>query len=185
MDTRIWHQVRLELVQVDIERTIEAQAGGDGADDLSNQAVQVLVIWSRDIKIAAADVIDSLVVDKECAVGVLNRAVGGEDSIVRLDNGRRDTRGGVDCKLELRLLAIVGGEALEEQSAETRASAATEGVENEEALKRGAVVCDCLAALPKSIPMDLIYLPRGERGQSRCQQVPCRWCSGREHLFLV
>ena len=36
MDTWIWHQVGLELVEIDIERTIETQAGGDGADNLSN-----------------------------------------------------------------------------------------------------------------------------------------------------
>ena len=86
MDTWVWHQVRLELVEIDIERTIEAQAGGDGADDLCNQPIEMLIVWSWDVKVASADVVHGLVVDKECAVGVLDRAVSGQDRIVWLDD---------------------------------------------------------------------------------------------------
>lgn len=75
VDTRIGHQVGLELVQVDIERTIESQRRGDGADNLGNQAVEVLVAWAGNIQVAAANVVHSLVVNQEGAVGVLNRAV--------------------------------------------------------------------------------------------------------------
>ena len=49
-------------------------------------------------------------------------------------------RGGVHAELELGLLAVVGGETLEKESAETRTSATTEGVEDEEALQTSAVV---------------------------------------------
>ena len=35
------HQVGLELVQVDIQATIETKRRGDARDDLSNQPVQV------------------------------------------------------------------------------------------------------------------------------------------------
>ena len=33
VDARIWHEVGLELVQVDIERAIETEGGGDGGYD--------------------------------------------------------------------------------------------------------------------------------------------------------
>ena len=75
MDTGVWDQVGLELVQVNVECTIETQTGGDGADDLSNQAVEVLVVGAGNVQAASADVVDSLVVDEERAVGVLNGAV--------------------------------------------------------------------------------------------------------------
>lgn len=77
VNTRVRHQVGLELVQVDIEGTVEAQTGRDRADHLSDQAVEMLVIWSRDVEVTSANVVDGFVVDQECAVGVLNGAVGG------------------------------------------------------------------------------------------------------------
>jgi hypothetical protein len=100
----------------------------------------VLVVGSRDIQAATADVVDRLVVNKESAVGVLNGAVGREDGVIWLDNRGRDARSRVDGEFELALLAVVGREALEEESTETRTCTSTKRVENEEALKRGAVV---------------------------------------------
>lgn len=140
VDTRVWDQVGLELVQVDVESSVEAQTGGDGADNLGNQAVEVLVVGAGDVQTATADVIDSFVVDKECAVGVLDGAVGGEDSVVGLNNGRRNARSGVYGELELALLAIVGSKALEEEGAETRTCTTTERVEDQETLEGGTVV---------------------------------------------
>lgn len=140
VNTRVRHQVGLELIQVDIERAIEAQAGSDGADNLSDEAVEMLIAGTRNVQVAAADVVDSLIVDEECAVRVLNRAVGGKHRIVGLDDGGRDARSWVDGEFELGLLAVVGGEALEEESTEAGASATAEGVEDKEALEGRAVV---------------------------------------------
>jgi hypothetical protein len=53
-----FYQVRLELVQVNIERTIETEGGGDGRDDLSNDAVEVLEAGGLDAEVLAADVVD-------------------------------------------------------------------------------------------------------------------------------
>lgn len=140
VDTRIRDQVGLELVQIDVERTVEAQGRGDGADDLGNQAVEVLVARARNIQVATADVVDGLVVDKESAVGVLDRAVGRQNGVVRLNDGGGHARCRVDGKLELALLSVLGGQALEEEGAETRASTTTKGVEDQETLQGAAVV---------------------------------------------
>lgn len=141
VDTRVRDQVGLELVQIDVKRTVEAQGRGDRADDLSNQAVEVLVARTRNVKVATADVVDGLVVDEESAVGVLDRAVGRQDGVVRLNDGGRYTRCRVNGELELAFLAVLGGQALEEEGAEPRASTTTEGVEDQEPLQRAAVVC--------------------------------------------
>ena len=140
VDTWVRDQVSLELVQINIEGTIETQAGGDRADDLSNQTVQMLIVGTRDVQATTADIVDCFVVDEESAVRVLNGAVGGENGVVRLHNGGRDARSRVNGELELALLAVVGGEALEEQSTETGSGTTTERVEDQETLKRGAVV---------------------------------------------
>ena len=51
VDTRVRHQVGLELRQIHVQGTIEAQGGGDGADDLPDQTVQVRVGGALDIKV--------------------------------------------------------------------------------------------------------------------------------------
>lgn len=76
MDTRIGDQISLELVEIDVKRTIESQRGCDGADDLGDQAVQVLIARAGNVQITTADVVDSLVVNQERTVGILDRAMG-------------------------------------------------------------------------------------------------------------
>jgi hypothetical protein len=100
----------------------------------------VLVVGSGDIQAATANVVNRLVVDKERAVGVLDGAVGREDSVVGLNDGGGDARSRVDGELELALLAVVGGKALKEKSTETGTCTSTEGVEDEETLERRAVI---------------------------------------------
>lgn len=141
MDTRIWNKIGLELVQIDVESTVEAQTRGDGADNLSNQAVEMLVAGTRDIQVTATDIVDSFVINEECAVRVLNGTVSREDSVVWLYHGGRDAGCRVHGELELALLAIVGRETLEEQGTEAGSCTTTKRVEDEETLERRAVVC--------------------------------------------
>lgn len=71
---------------------------------------------------------------------MLKSGVGGQNGVVRLDDGVGHRRGRVNAKLELRLLAVVVGETLHEEGTETRTGSTTEGVEDEEALQARAVV---------------------------------------------
>ena len=109
---------------------------------MCDQPVQVSESRSLDIELFLADAIDSLIVDHERAIGVLQSSVSGQDRVVRLNNGCGGLRGWVNAELELALLAIVCGQAFHNQSAEARSSATTEGVENEEALETSASVSE-------------------------------------------
>jgi hypothetical protein len=42
VDSWVWNQVGLELVQINVQGTIETERAGDGRDDLSDESVQVL-----------------------------------------------------------------------------------------------------------------------------------------------
>ena len=86
VEARVRHEVGLELVEVHVESTIEAQARGDAAHDLSHETVQVSELRPWDIKVAAADFVHSLVVYQERAVGILNGAVGGKHRVVRFNH---------------------------------------------------------------------------------------------------
>ncbi|GIL99776.1 hypothetical protein Vretimale_4897 [Volvox reticuliferus] len=140
VDAGVWHQVSLELSHIHVEGTIEAQGSRQGADDLSNQAVQVGVGRALDVEAAAANVINSLVVEHDRHIGVLQQGVGRQDGVVWLNNSRRHLGRRVDSEAQLGLLAVVDRQALQQQRAKARASAATNSVENEEALQAGAVV---------------------------------------------
>jgi hypothetical protein len=105
----------LELIQIDIQGTVESQRASNARNNLRNQTVQVFETGSWDIKIATANVVHSFIVDKECAVRVLDGGVGREHSVVGLNDGSGDARSGVDGEFELGFLAIVGGETLEEE----------------------------------------------------------------------
>ena len=71
VDTRVGHQVGLELSQIHVEGTVKTQGGSDGRHDLADQTVEVGVAGALNVQVTAADVVDGLVVDHEGAVGML------------------------------------------------------------------------------------------------------------------
>ena len=81
VDTRVGHQVGLELSDVDVQGTIETQRGSQRGRDLLNDAVQVGVGRALDVEATAAHVVDGLVVQAEGHISVLQQ-VGGKGVIV-------------------------------------------------------------------------------------------------------
>ena len=136
---------------VDVERAVEAERRRERRDDLGDQAVEVGVRRALDVEVAAADVVQGLVVDHERHVGVLEERVRREHAVVRLDDRGRDLRRRVDGEGELRLAAVVDREALEEERAQAGAGAAADGVEEEEALEAGAVVRELADAVEHEV----------------------------------
>ncbi len=147
MNARIRDQIGLKLHQVDVEGALEAQRGGNRADHLANQAVQVAVAGTLNVEVAAADIEDRLIVHHEAAVGVLQCAMGGEDAVVGLDDGSGHLRSGVDRKLQLALLAKIQGETLHEKAGEAAARATAKGVEDQKALQASALVGEAANAI--------------------------------------
>jgi hypothetical protein len=140
MDSWVWHQVGLELSDIDVEGTIESEGGGQRGDNLGNESVQVGVGWSLDIKVSSADVIDGLVIKDDGDIGVLKKRVSGEDGVVWLNNGGGDLWGWVDGETKLGFLSIVDGESLEEERSETGSGTTSDGVEDEETLETSALI---------------------------------------------
>jgi len=140
VDTGVWHQVGLELGQINVEGTVEAQRSRDGRDDLADQAVQVGVGGALDVQVATADVVDSFVVDHEGTVGMFQSSMGGQDRVVGFYNGSGDLGSWVDGEFEFRFLSVVNRQTFHQQRGETRSGASAERVEDEEALKTGALV---------------------------------------------
>ena len=140
MDTWVWHQVGLELSNIDVQGTVESEGSSQGRDDLSNESVQVGVGWSLDIEVSSADIVDGLVVDHDGDIGVLEEGVGGEHRVVWLNDGSGDLGRWVDGEAELGFLTVVNGKSLEEERTKSRSGTTTDGVEDEETLETSALV---------------------------------------------
>ena len=85
VDPGIRHQVRLELGQVDVQRSIKPQRRRDRGHNLTNQPVQVRITGSLYIQITATDVVNGLVVHHERAVGMFQGRVSRQHGVVRLN----------------------------------------------------------------------------------------------------
>jgi len=140
MDSWVWHQVGLELSDIDVKGTIESEGSCKGRDNLSDESVQVSVGWSLDIEVSSADVINGFVIDHDSNIGVLEKRVGGKNGVVWLNNGGGDLWGWVDGETELGLLTVVDGKSLEEEGTETGSSTSTDGVEDKETLETSALI---------------------------------------------
>ena len=140
MDSWVWHQVSLELSNINVQSTIESEGGSEGGDDLSNESVQVGVGWSLDIKVSSADIVNGLVIKDNSNIGVLQKGVSGEHGVVWLDNGGGNLWGWVDGETELGFLTVINGKSLEEKGSESGTGSSTDGVEDEETLETSALI---------------------------------------------
>ena len=86
VDARVGHQVGLELGDVHVERAVEAERRGERRGHLGDEAVQVGVRRALDVEVAAAHVVEGLVVEHEGHVGVLEERVRREHGVVGLDD---------------------------------------------------------------------------------------------------
>merc|ERR1719443_695549 len=134
MDPGIRHQVCLELVEVNIEGSIESKRSGDGRDNLRDEAIEVCVRGPLDVQVPPANVVDGLVVHHEGTVRMLQGGMGTQGRVVGLHNGSCNLGSGVDGEFELGFLPIVHRKTLHQERSETRASSTSKGMENEESL---------------------------------------------------
>jgi len=151
VDTGVRHKVGLELGDIDVEGTIETQRRSQGRDNLSNQPVQVGVGRALNVQVAAAHIVQGLVIKAEGAVGVLQQRVGGQDVVVRLNDGSGDLGGRGHSEGELGLAAIVDRQTFKEKRTKTRTSSTTSSVEDHEALKTGTVIGELTDAIKDKV----------------------------------
>jgi hypothetical protein len=67
--------------------TGETETCGDTGHDSRDEVVQITVGWGGELQGTEADIIQSLVIDTESLIRVLDKLVDGEGSIVWLNDG--------------------------------------------------------------------------------------------------
>lgn len=75
VDPRVWHQVCLELRDVNIQGTVETERRSERRDDLSDEAVQVRVRGALNVQVAAANIVEGLIVDQHGDISMLKQGV--------------------------------------------------------------------------------------------------------------
>jgi len=85
-----------ELAEIGVELTGETEGGGHTGHDGGDKVVEVTVRGLGELEGTHADIVQSLVIDTEGLIGVLNKLVNGESGVVGLNNGVGDLGGGND-----------------------------------------------------------------------------------------
>ena len=142
MDSGIRHQIGLEFSDVHVQSTVESETGSQRGDDLSDESVEISVGGSLDVQLSSADIIDGLVVQHHSDIGVFQQRVSGEDGVVRLNDSSGDLGRRIDGEAHLGFLAVVHGESLQQETAQSGAGSTSDGVEDHEALESSTVVSE-------------------------------------------
>lgn len=135
VETGEGHHVDSKLAQVRVQLAGEAQRDGDAGHDSRYQVVEIAVGGVGKLQSAHADVVESLVIDAESLVRVLNKLVNGESGVVGLDNGVRDLGGGYDGECGHHAVGELFADLGDEQSTHTSTGTTTQRVGDLEALQ--------------------------------------------------
>ena len=136
--TREGDHVDSELAEIAVELSGETKRAGGSSDGVGNEVVKISVAGIGELESAEANVVESLVVESEALIGVLDKLVDGKSGIVGLDDrvghlGRRNDTVGAHDTIRV-LLADLGNK----QSSHTGSSSSSHRVRNLEALKHVA-----------------------------------------------
>lgn len=97
---------------------------------------------------------------------MLQSSVGSQHRVVGFNNGIGQSRSRINAELQLRLLAVVGGKALENESTKTGTSSTTKRVEDKEALQARTVVRETTDLIHNEVNL---LLSNGVVSASICQ----------------
>lgn len=140
VETREGHHVDSKLAEVRVQLAGETQRNRDAGHDGRHQVVEVAIGGVGQLQRAHADVVESLVVNTEGLVGVLDELVDGKGGVVGLDDGvgdlwrRNDGESGHHAVGEL--LTDLG----DQQSTHTSTSTTTQRVGDLETLEAVAAL---------------------------------------------
>lgn len=138
--TRERNHVDGQLAKIRVELTGETETGGHARHDSRDQVVQVTVRGVGELEGAHANVIQSLVVDTEGLVGVLNKLVDGKSGVVGLNNGVGDLGGGDNGEGGHHTVGELLTDLGDQESTHTGTGTTTEGVGNLETLEAVAAL---------------------------------------------
>jgi hypothetical protein len=91
--TREGNHVHGKLTKIAVKLTRETKGAGGTADSSRHQVVKITIGRSGQLQGAEADIIKSLVIQRETLVGVLHKLMHGKGTVIRLNHGIRHLGG--------------------------------------------------------------------------------------------
>jgi hypothetical protein len=133
--TREGDKVDGKLSEIRVKLTREAEGASDTRHDLGNEVVQVTIRGGGQLEGTEANIVESLVINAHYLISVLNELVSREGSVVRLNYGVGDLRGGDDGEGTHHTVGELLTDLRDKESTHTRTGSTTERVGNLETLE--------------------------------------------------
>jgi hypothetical protein len=140
VDSGIRDQIGLEFSDIDVQGSIESQRGGQRGDDLSDQSVQVGISGSFDVQISSADIVNGFVIQHNTDVGVFQQGMGGQDGVIRFNDGGRDLGRGIDGESQFGFFTVIDGQSFQQERSQSRSGTSSDSVEDHESLQTSTVI---------------------------------------------
>jgi hypothetical protein len=140
METREGNHVDSQLSEIRVQLTGESETGGDTGHDSRDQVVKISVRGVGELEGSHTDVVESLVIDTEGLIRVLDQLVDGEGSVVWLNNGVGDLGGWHNGESSHHAVWELLTDLGDQERSHTSTSSTTERVGDLETLKTVAAL---------------------------------------------
>ena len=135
METGERNHVDGDLAEIAIELTGETEAASGTGEGGGDEMVQITVGRGGELESSEADIVQSLVVHHEGLIGVLDKLMETQDSVVGLNNGVRHLGGWDDGESSHHAVGVLLTDLGDQKRTHTGTSTATERVAELEALQ--------------------------------------------------
>jgi len=130
-----WDQVDSELSEIGVKLTWESEAAGNTGESSRNEMVKITIGWGGELEGSEADIIKSFVINAHNLIGVLDKLMDREGSVVWLNDGIRYLWGWHDGESDHHSVWVFFSDLGDEEGSHTRSSTTTERVGNLETLE--------------------------------------------------
>ena len=135
MESWEWDQVNSELSEIGVKLSWESKAASDTGEGSRDEMVKITVGWGGELEGSEADIIKGFVINAHNLIGVFDKLMDGEGSVVWLNNGIGDLWGWHDGESDHHSVWVFFSDLGDEESSHTGSSSSSKGVSNLETLK--------------------------------------------------
>ena len=135
MESWEWDQVDSELSEIGVKLSWESEAASDTGEGSRDEMVKITVGWGGELEGSEADIVKGFVINAHNLIGVFDKLMDGEGSVVWLNNGIGDLWGWHDGESDHHSIWVFLSDLGDEESSHTGSSSSSKGVSNLETLK--------------------------------------------------
>ena len=128
-------QVNSELSEIGVKLSWESEAASDTGEGSGDEMVKITVGWGGELKGSETDIIKGFVINAHNLIGVFDKLMDREGSVVWLNNGIGDLWGWHDGESDHHSVWVFFSDLGDEKGSHTRSSSSSKRVSNLEALE--------------------------------------------------